>query len=116
MVVVGECLPGGQAQTDSEEEEVRLREGGEAGMPQREATRRPGRTACLTEKVVGVAEVVAGEGEKAVVRDAEEENQSRRSSKLLMVVVGGRLPEGQAQSDSEEEEVRLPEQGEAGMQ
>lgn len=59
---------------------------------------------------------VAGEGTKAVVQHAEEKNQSRRFSKLLMAVVGERLPEGQAQSYSEEEEVRLPEQGEAGMQ
>lgn len=59
---------------------------------------------------------VAGEEAKAVLQDAEEEIQSRRFPRLLMVVVGERIPEGQAQSDSEEEEVRLPEQGEAGMQ
>jgi hypothetical protein len=75
MVVVGERLPEDQAQSDSEEKEAYLREGGTVGMPpwQREAARHPRRTACPTEKVMEVAGVDReGEDERAgnVQKDA----------------------------------------------
>jgi hypothetical protein len=65
MVVVGERLPEDQAQSDSEEKEAHLREGGTVGMPpwQREAARHPRRTACPTEKMVEVDR--EGEDERA---------------------------------------------------